>query len=102
MQMENEGLKDAFNLVYECFVLVLSLFCMKQEKPYVMMHYEKNYTGNARFYGFCVDILDSVAKQVGFEYILDLVPDRKYGAKDPITGEWNGMVAQLMKHVSLI
>lgn len=65
-----------------------------------MMHYGKNYTGNARFYGFCVDILDRVAKQVGFEYILDLVPDRKYGAKDPITGEWNGMVAQLMKHVS--
>lgn len=33
----------------------------------MMMHYGKNYTGNARFYGFCVDILDSVAKQVGFE-----------------------------------
>uniref|UniRef100_A0A336L676 Glutamate receptor 1 n=1 Tax=Culicoides sonorensis TaxID=179676 RepID=A0A336L676_CULSO len=68
------------------------------ETPYVMMHYSKNYTGNARFYGFCVDILDRVAQQVGFDYILDLVPDRKYGAKDPVTGEWNGMVAQLMKH----
>lgn len=67
-----------------------------------MMHYSKNYTGNARFYGFCVDILERVAQQVGFDYILDLVPDRKYGAKDPMTGEWNGMVAQLMKHVSVI
>lgn len=64
-----------------------------------MMHDSKNYTGNARFYGFCVDILDRVAQQVGFDYILDLVPDRKYGAKDPVTGEWNGMVSQLMKHV---
>jgi len=64
-----------------------------------MMHYEKNYTGNARFYGFCVDLLERVSREVGFDYILDLVPDRKYGAQDPLTGEWNGMVLQLMKHV---
>lgn len=66
------------------------------------MHYGKNYTGNKRFFGFCVDILDRVAHNVGFDYILDLVPDRKYGAKDPVSGEWNGMVAQLMNHVCLI
>lgn len=71
-----------------------------QEVPYVMMHYSKNRTGNERFYGFCVDILDRISREVGFDYILDLVPDRKYGAKDPQTGEWNGMVAELMKHVS--
>ncbi|KAK3923821.1 Glutamate receptor ionotropic, kainate 1 [Frankliniella fusca] len=68
------------------------------EFPYVMMHYEKNYTGNARFYGFCVDLLARVSREVGFDYIIDLVPDRKYGAQDPATGEWNGMVLQLMKH----
>lgn len=66
-----------------------------------MMHFEKNYTGNERFFGFCVDVLSRVANEVGFDYILDLVPDRKYGAQDPLTGEWNGMVLQLMKHVSL-
>lgn len=65
-----------------------------------MMHRSKNLTGNDRFYGFCVDILDRISREVGFEYILDLVPDGRYGAKDPITGEWNGMVSQLMKHVS--
>lgn len=72
----------------------------KQEIPYVMMHYGKNLTGNERFFGFCVDILARVANEVGFEYILDLVPDKKYGARDPLTGEWNGMVSQLMQHVS--
>ncbi|XP_026839298.1 glutamate receptor ionotropic, kainate 2 isoform X8 [Drosophila erecta] len=69
-----------------------------QETPYVMMHYGKNFTGNERFYGFCVDILETISREVGFDYILDLVPDRKYGAKDPETGQWNGMVAQLMKY----
>ncbi|TMW47299.1 hypothetical protein DOY81_007619 [Sarcophaga bullata] len=63
-----------------------------------MMHYGKNFTGNERFFGFCVDILELIARDVGFDYILDLVPDRKYGAKDPQTSEWNGMVAQLMKY----
>lgn len=66
-----------------------------------MMHYGKNLTGNERFFGFCVDILALVANEAGFDYILDLVPDKKYGAFDPMTGEWNGMVLQLMKQVSI-
>lgn len=64
-----------------------------------MMHQGKNYTGNSRFYGFCVDLLNRTAHYVGFDYILELAPDRKYGAQDPVSGEWNGMVLQLMKHV---
>ncbi|XP_067217123.1 glutamate receptor ionotropic, kainate 2-like isoform X2 [Linepithema humile] len=68
------------------------------ETPYVMMHHEKNYTGNSRFYGFCVDLLAAVARVVGFSYRLELVPDRKYGARDPETGEWNGIVKELMRH----
>nr|QGW50653.1 ionotropic receptor 11 [Propsilocerus akamusi] len=66
--------------------------------PYVMISKSKNLTGNARFYGFCVDLLEKISHEVGFNYILDLVHDRKYGAKDAITGEWNGMVGVLMKH----
>ncbi|TGZ31937.1 Glutamate receptor, ionotropic kainate 2 [Temnothorax longispinosus] len=68
------------------------------ETPYVMMRHEKNYTGNSRFYGFCVDLLAAVAREVGFSYRLELVPDRKYGARDPETGEWNGIVRELMRH----
>ncbi|XP_056644489.1 glutamate receptor ionotropic, kainate 2-like isoform X4 [Diorhabda sublineata] len=72
------------------------------ETPYVMMHTTNNYTGNNRFYGFCIDILDRISQEVGFDYLLDLVPDRKYGARDPSTGLWNGMVLQLMQHDSMI
>ncbi|XP_031357207.1 glutamate receptor ionotropic, kainate 2-like isoform X1 [Photinus pyralis] len=68
------------------------------EMPYVMMHPQKNYSGNNRFYGFCIDVLEIVAREVGFVYLVELVPDRKYGVKNPTTGEWNGMVAQLMQH----
>ncbi|KAJ8924608.1 hypothetical protein NQ315_000758 [Exocentrus adspersus] len=68
------------------------------ETPYVMMHKGKNFTGNSRFYGFCIDVLERVSQEVGFDYLLDLVPDRKYGARDHNTGLWNGMVLQLMQH----
>lgn len=81
---------------------IIRIFVRFQQFPYVMMHRGKNYTGNARFFGFCVDLLEMIAKQVGFDYILDLVPDNKYGAQDPVTLEWNGIVEQLIKHVSLL
>ncbi|XP_023314966.1 glutamate receptor ionotropic, kainate 2-like isoform X1 [Trichogramma pretiosum] len=68
------------------------------ETPYVMMHRDKKHTGNSRFYGFCVDLLEMVAQKLGFAYELELVPDQKYGAPDPVTGEWNGMVRELMRH----
>ncbi|KAI5702501.1 hypothetical protein M8J75_000794 [Diaphorina citri] len=68
------------------------------EAPYMTMFTGKNYTGNGRFSGFCVDLLESISRIVGFDYIIELVPDNKYGALDPATGEWNGIVAQLIKH----
>lgn len=68
----------------------------------MMMHTSKNYTGNNRFFGFCVDILERISRDVGFNYLLDLVPDRKYGVRNPDTGEWNGMVQQLVSHVCCV
>ncbi|KAJ3660261.1 hypothetical protein Zmor_004717 [Zophobas morio] len=63
-----------------------------------MLRRSKNLTGNRRFHGFCVDVLERISSEVGFDYLLDLVPDRKYGARDPVTGQWNGMVRELMQH----
>lgn len=97
------ALNPALKVVKECAWLSFFLFRnQNQETPYVMMREGKNYTGNGRFYGFCVDLLDRVAREVGFDYILDLVPDAKYGALDAETGEWNGIVLELMTHVSKI
>ena len=39
---------------------------------------------------------------VGFNYVIELVPDKKYGALDPDTGEWNGIVRQILEKVSSI
>ena len=60
---------------------------------------EQALLGNDRFEGFCVDLLGEIAEEVGFQYEIRLVPDGKYGAPDPDTGIWNGMVKQLLDRV---
>lgn len=72
---------------------------LSQEKPYVMVKEDKNLTGNARFEGFCIDLLKWIAGQVGFQYAIKLVPDHMYGVYDPETKEWNGIVRELMEKV---
>ncbi|XP_044270329.1 glutamate receptor ionotropic, kainate 2-like isoform X3 [Tribolium madens] len=66
------------------------------EQPYVMLKTQTNVVGNERYEGFCIDLLREIASMVGFEYRIVLVPDSKYGVIDLETGEWNGIVRQLM------
>lgn len=71
-----------------------------QERPYVMVKEDQNLTGNARYEGFCIDLLKWIAGQVGFQYSIKLVPDHMYGVYDPETKQWNGIVRELMEKVS--
>lgn len=64
-----------------------------------MVKEDKNLTGNARFEGFCIDLLQWIAGQVGFQYAIKMVPDHMYGVYDPETKEWNGIVRELMEKV---
>jgi len=59
-------------------------------------------TGNARFKGFCIDLLEEIAKVMHFEYTIKLVDDGKYGAPVGPKNEWNGMVRELMDRVTNI
>ena len=77
----------------------LTGWVVEQERPYVMLRHGKNYTGNSRFYGFCIELLDEIARISSFSYIMEINPDGVYGVPNPTTGEWNGIVKQLMTHV---
>ncbi|XP_050735257.1 glutamate receptor ionotropic, kainate 2-like isoform X4 [Eriocheir sinensis] len=66
------------------------------DNPFMMMRPGKNFTGNQRFYGFCVDLLHEISVHAGFDYIIEISPEGVYGAPNPVTGEWNGIVKQLM------
>ncbi|KAI5096778.1 glutamate receptor, ionotropic, AMPA 1b isoform X1 [Silurus meridionalis] len=67
------------------------------ESPYVML--KKNHeqlVGNDKYEGYCVELAAEIAKHVGYSYKLELVHDGKYGARDPDTKMWNGMVGELV------
>ena len=37
-------------------------------------------------------MLQAISEQVGFNYVIELVPDNNYGAENKSTKEWNGLV----------
>ncbi|GFS04375.1 glutamate receptor [Elysia marginata] len=71
----------------------------RHENPFVMKKCPKAdgspCTGNDRFEGYCVDLLQKVAEIVGFDYDIHLVYDGKYGTKQA-DGSWNGMIGELL------
>lgn len=89
-----------FKAVFYIHRLLIFTFVSK-ESPYVM--YKKNHEqleGNERYEGYCVDLASEIAKHVGIKYKLSIVGDGKYGARDPETKIWNGMVGELVYGVS--
>ena len=55
-------------------------------------------SGNARFEGFCVKLLEALASKLDFQYTIHLVRDEKYGSQLD-NGSWTGMVGELIDRV---
>lgn len=53
-----------------------------------------------KYEGFIIDLLNDLSAMVDFRYDIVLVPDNNYGAKNDSSGEWNGMVREVMEGVS--
>ena len=75
--------------------------CILKEKPFTMLKTnQEGLMGNARFEGFAVDLIEHISKLLGFTYELYEVHDGNFGAKNQETGEWNGMVGEIIAGVS--
>ncbi|XP_064637825.1 glutamate receptor ionotropic, kainate 2-like isoform X1 [Lineus longissimus] len=67
------------------------------EPPFVKLKDNSaNRTGNDRFEGYCIDLLENIAAIHGFEYEIYLVPDGKFGAEQEKDGMWDGVIGELM------
>lgn len=60
---------------------------------------ELNMTGNAMYMGYAVDLIDAIAKEVGFEYVFVPVADQEYGKQDKDTKQWNGIIGEIVNNV---
>lgn len=61
---------------------------------------EPKFEGNARFEGYAIDLIDGISKILNFTYRFELVDDNNYGSINSETGEWNGLIRQLLDKVS--
>ena len=55
--------------------------------------------GNDRFEGFCIDLVNEIARLRNFSVEFDLVEGGSYGGIDPVTGKPSGMVKALLEQV---
>lgn len=59
-------------------------------------------SGNDRFEGYAIDLIDQIARILNFNYTMRLVSDGRYGSLNKKTGEWDGMVQALLdQHADL-
>ncbi|EDW50731.1 GM14793 [Drosophila sechellia] len=71
------------------------------EEPYLSLKqytYGESLVGNDRFEGYCKDLADMLAAQLGIKYEIRLVQDGNYGAENQYApGGWDGMVGELVR-----
>ncbi len=58
----------------------------------------QNRSGNDRFEGFNIDLLNEISQMLDFKYELYLVPDGQFGREKP-NGEWNGVIGEILAGV---
>ncbi|KAI8046451.1 hypothetical protein M5D96_002661 [Drosophila gunungcola] len=83
---------DMRSLVNKSFVVITAI-----SEPYGMLkETSEKLEGNDQFEGFGIELIDELSKKLGFTYTWRLQVDNKYGGIDPKTGEWNGMLREIM------
>lgn len=55
-------------------------------------------TGNDQYIGYCIDLIERIAKACNFNFTIKLVEDGLHGTL--VDGKWNGIVSELIDKVS--
>ena len=76
---------------------MLKLKTFLQEEPYVMLRTDN--ASNQKYKGFCIDLLDKIAKICNFTYKIKLVDDGFHGSF--VNGKWNGLIGELIDKVKI-
>ncbi|KAL7026707.1 hypothetical protein ACKWTF_005134 [Chironomus riparius] len=69
--------------------ILSSPYCMRKEA-------ENRLTGNDQFEGYAIDLIHEISRILGFNFTIRLAPDGRYGSYNHNTGEWDGMIKELL------
>ena len=74
-----------------------------QTQPYGMLkETTKKLSGNDRYEGFAIDLIQELSEILGFNYTFVVQEDGANGQYNKETGEWDGMIEKVMKGVSTV
>lgn len=83
------------NIQNKTFVVLISM-----TEPYGMQKESAiTLSGNERYEGFAVDIIQEISQILEFNYTFQV--DNQYGERNPNTGKWSGMLGKIMIDVSI-
>jgi hypothetical protein len=59
-------------------------------------------SGNERYEGYSVDLIEAISEILGFNYTIRLVEDGQYGSYDKNADTWTGMMGELLSQACCI
>lgn len=78
-------------------------FSSSQNHPYGMLKESADMmTGNDRYEGFGIDIIQELSKMLGFNYTFEVQSDNVYGSYSKKLKRWTGMLGKIIAGVSNI
>lgn len=67
-------------------------------EPYAMLKGSaREKAQNERYEGYAIDLIDELSKILHFKYIFKEVKDNAYGTLNETSGDWNGMIGELIR-----
>ncbi|XP_014608313.1 PREDICTED: glutamate receptor ionotropic, kainate 2-like [Polistes canadensis] len=74
------------------------LVLISMTKPYGMVKESATMlSGNERYEGFGIDIIEELSKSLGFNYTFEVQTDSVYGSYINKTGKWSGMLGKIIE-----
>ncbi|XP_015429531.1 PREDICTED: glutamate receptor ionotropic, kainate 2-like [Dufourea novaeangliae] len=82
-----------FNLQNRTFIVLIAI-----SHPYGMLKESADMmTGNDRYEGFGIDIIQELSKMLGFNYTFEVQSDNVYGSLSKKTKKWTGMLGKIIR-----
>lgn len=94
LNITSQYMQDYLPLIMKNLTLIVTTVL---NEPYTMLRESADIrSGNERFEGYGIDLVEEISKILKFKYTFELVKDRAYGVK-VTDSNWNGMIGEVMR-----
>ncbi|CAH1176210.1 unnamed protein product [Phaedon cochleariae] len=93
LEMKSELVEGEEDLTDKTLIVMITL-----TEPYAMLvESPDRLIGNEKYEGFAIDLIDEIAKYIGFQFVLVVRSDNNHGVFNPQSGKWTGMIGDIIE-----